>query len=335
MQTGDDKSGSSFDFEAIARQLASDLAPGGAAASNLPDGENKASSPAGDDFENIVISNGHGKLPKITLQHQPSSQQVEIYTYGAVVLSWKIAGTEHLWCSEQNEWVSGGKAIRGGIPLCFPQFGPYGSLVQHGFARISTWEISDTFVAEDGSVSAVLVLSSEIPSESISAWPHKFSAQYTVTLSNAGLETNFQVTNTDDKPFDFTMAFHNYIKTTDIADARIFGYEGAKYYDRLDNDKEGGPQEDTGAGVIVEKETDRIYLNTPEELALFDFTSLKVFKLKKTDTLPDATLWNPYGAGNCDPGWREFVCIEPACIAKPVKLNPGEKWCGSQLLGVE
>lgn len=190
-------------------------------------------------------------------------------------------------------------------------------------------------MAQDRSVSAVFELTSESGGAEVEKWPHKFTASYTVTLSNAGLETNLQVSNTDDKPFDFTMAFHNYIKTTEIADARVFGYEGVKFYDRLDGDKECGPEEDGGAGLMMTGETDRIYLNTPDELAAFDFGSLTVFKLKKTATLPDCTLWNPFGADGCDPGWKQFVCIEPAAVSTPVVLEPGQTWCGSQLLGIE
>jgi glucose-6-phosphate 1-epimerase len=190
-------------------------------------------------------------------------------------------------------------------------------------------------MAQDRSVSAVFGLSSESDEPEVAKWPHKFSAKYTVTLSIAGLETNLQVTNTGETPFDFTMAFHNYIRTTGIADARVFGYEGVKFLDRLDGDRECGPEEDTGAGLMLTEETDRVYLNTPEELATFDFGSLTVFKLKKTATLPDCTLWNPFGAEGCDPGWKQFVCVEPAAVATPAVLQPGEQWVGSQLLGVE
>jgi glucose-6-phosphate 1-epimerase len=329
-----DDSGSSFDFDAIARKLAADLAAQGIAASTMPDGR-------ADGFEAgagpLEVTIGNGEMPKVILRHASSSQEVEIYTYGAAVTSWKARGDENLWMSDLNKWEDGGKAIRGGIPICFPQFGAYGSLVAHGFARVSVWSIIDTFVAEDESVSAVFGLDSDMGATQpeIAKWPHKFSASYTVTLSNAGLETNLQVTNTGDKPFDFTMAFHNYIATSDVGDARIFGYEGVKYLDRLDGDKLCPPEEDTGAGLMLERETDRIYIDAPEELAMFDFASLKVFKLKKTPTLADATLWNPYGAEGADPGWKKFICVEPAAISTPAVVAPGEVWCGSQLLGVE
>lgn len=205
----------------------------------------------------------------------------------------------------------------------------------HGFARVATWEIEDTFMSEDGSVSAVFSLNSETDQEEVKKWPHQFSATYTVTLSLAGLETNLQVANTGETEFDFTMAFHNYIKSSDIADTRVFGYENVKFFDRLQGDKECGPEEDTGSGLMLAGETDRIYLDAPDELAAFDFGTLSVFKLKKTGTLPDCTLWNPFGEGGCDPGWKNFVCIEPASIVKPTKLQPGERWVGSQLLGLE
>lgn len=322
-----------FDLDAIARKLAADLQAQGVVPPGPPGASTEDAYDPG--LGPMEITTGNGEMPKVVLKHEASRQEVEIYTYGAAVVSWKVRGADYLWVSEENKWEQGGKAIRGGIPICFPQFGPYGDLVQHGFARISNWDINDTFVAEDGSVTAIFGLSSDSNEAGVKEWPHKFSATYTVTLSNAGLETNLQVENTDDKPFEFTMAFHNYIKTTLISDARIFGYEGLQYYDRLQGDKECGPQEDTGAGLLLTEETDRIYLDAPDELAAFDFGTLTVFKLKKTPTLSDATLWNPFGSEGCDPGWEKFVCIEPACISKPATLQPGESWCGSQLLGIE
>jgi glucose-6-phosphate 1-epimerase len=323
----------SVDFEDIAKKLAADLAAQGISGPKLFDDAGKESYNPG--VGPMEITEGNGGMPMVVLRHADSAQEVEIYTYGAAVTSWKTRGVDALWVSDENKWQLGGKAIRGGIPICFPQFGPYGDLVQHGFARVSDWQIEDTFVADDGSVTAVFVLSSDDKSDAIAAWPHKFSAKYTVTLSVIGMETNFQVTNTDDKPFDMTMAFHNYFKTSAVTDARVFGFEGLNYYNRLDGDKEEGPEQDTGAGILLEKETDRIYLNAPDELAMFDFATLKIVKIKKTATLPESTLWNPFGAAGADPGWEKFICVEPACVAKPATVAPGETWVGSQLLGVE
>lgn len=323
------------DFDDIAKQLQKELQ---IRRSVSPDDPNLPAMPTKEDLPQeqcIDISMGNNDMPKVTIRHPPSSQSADIYVYGAAVTSWKMKGEDHLWMSDTNKWEQGGKAIRGGIPICFPQFGPYGDLATHGFARVADWQIKDTMVNEDGSVTAVFVLDDEMGQEQVAKWPYKFQAEYMVTLSFAGLETKLTVVNKDDKPFSFTCAFHNYFKTTNIKDTRVFGFEKRKHLNRLDDDKEMPEQEDLGAGVMIDQETDRIYKDTPDELAIFDFASLKVLKIKKTDTMPDATMWNPFGAEGADPGWRDFICIEPACIAKPATLQPGETWMGAQLLGVE
>lgn len=323
------------DFDDIAKQLQKELQIRRSASpesANLPEMPSPDAPAEEQPFE---ITTGNNNMPKVIMRHIPSSQQVEVYTYGAAVTSWTTRGEDHLWLSDTNKWEVGGKAIRGGIPICFPQFGPYGDLVQHGFARVSDWEIRRTTVNDDGSVSAIFGLDNGMGQDPVSKWPYKFDAEYMVMLSFSGLETKLTITNKDDKPFSFTSAFHNYFKTTDVKDSRVFGFENKKWLNRLEDDKEMGPQEDTGAGILLTGETDRIYLDAPEELAVFDFASLKVLKIKKTSTLPEATLWNPYGAEGADPGWKQFLCIEPACIQSPAVLQPGESWVGAQLLGVE
>lgn len=282
------------------------------------------------------ITVGPNDMPKLNMRHPPSAQEISVFTYGAAVTSWTTRGEDHFWLSDTNKWEPKGKAIRGGIPICFPQFGPYGDLMQHGFARVSEWDIKNCMVNEDGSVSAVFGLSSEMKDqEGVQAWPYQFDAEYTVTLGYVGLETKLAVTNKGQEPIQFTAAFHNYFKATKVDNARVFGFEGCKFLNRLEGDKEMPAEEDTGSGFLIAQETDRIYLNAPEELAMFDFASLKVLKIKKTPTLGDATLWNPFGAEGADPGWENFVCIEPACITKPATVQPGETWVGAQLLGVE
>lgn len=321
------------DFDEIAKQLAKELQ----VRRSVPDGE-QPPFPKPDDppsEQAVEITYGNNEMPKVIIRHAPSMQTAEIYTYGAAVTSWTTRGEDHFWMSDTNKWETGGKAIRGGIPICFPQFGPYGDLVSHGFARNTVWEIRDTIINEDGSVSAIFGLSSESGHPQVALWPYKFDAEYTVTLSFVGLETKLAVTNKDDQEIPFTAAFHNYFKTSNVKDARVFGFEQIKHLNRLSADEDMPQQEDSGSGIMLTEETDRIYYNTPEELALFDFASLKVLKIKKTPSLPDATLWNPYGAEGCDPGWRNFICIEPACIVKPIVVPPGETWVGAQLLGVE
>lgn len=327
------------DFEKIAQQLSAELQKRTVSEEDL---KPMPPTDAPSSEQPIVVTEGNNEMPKVILRHPPSQQEVEIYIYGAAVTSWTTKGENHFWISDTNKWQSGGKPIRGGIPICFPQFGPYGNLATHGFARASNWKIRHSYVHEDNSVTANFGLTSESCDENddkyemIEEWGYKFDAEYSVTLSNIGLECKLSVKNLEkDKDLKFTCAFHNYFAVTNIKNSRVFGYEDTMYLDRLLNDKECAGETDEGSGLLVENELDRIYKNTPDELAMFDFGSMKVLKIKKTDTLKDATLWNPYGAEGADPGWENFICMEPACITNPAVVKPGDTWVGAQLLGVE
>jgi len=258
---------------------------------------------------------------------------VEVYTLGATVTTWKARGDDVLWVSKENKW-DGAKPIRAGIPLCFPQFGP-GPLAQHGFARLATWEVVFAGTLDDGSVQTVMTISDKTDNDVIREWGHAFTAEYAVTLSPTGLETSLRVVNTGTAAFDFTAAFHNYFAVTNVSEARVFGIEGLPYADRLNDGASGTEAADGGAGYLVDKAVDKLYSGAPEELAAFDFGALKVIKIKKSASLPDATVWNPFGEGGCDGGWKNFLCVEPAAAADKVVLEAGEEWLGAQLLGVE
>lgn len=237
----------------------------------------------------------------------------------------------HLLCPQ---FFFGCLFVRAGIPLCFPQFGP-GPLAQHGFARIATWEVVFAGTLDDGSVQTVMAISSDTDNEVIRQWGHAFTAEYAVTLSPTGLETSLRVVNTGTTAFDFTAAFHNYFAVTNVSEARVFGVESLPFQDRLADGATGTEAADGGAGYLVDKAVDKLYVGAPEELAVFDFGALKVLKIKKSATLPDVALWNPFGEGGCDGGWKNFVCVEPAAAADKVVLEAGEEWLGAQLLGVE
>ncbi|KAA8491994.1 putative glucose-6-phosphate 1-epimerase [Porphyridium purpureum] len=282
-----------------------------------------------------LVGKGNGDLGKVTLSHETSNQTVEVYALGATVTSWKSGKEENFFTSKVASW-DGSKPIRAGIPICWPQFGPYGPLPTHGFARNVTWKVLSTSTEADGSVSATFGLDSSNESELVKAWAGaSFDAQYSVILSGEGLETTLRVKNTGDKPFSFTFSLHNYFQISDVTQTKVFGLDKLNYMDRLANEAIVFEDDDSGAGVNVTEETDRIYYGAPEELALLDTSTLRLIKMKKTPSLPDATLWNPFGGEGCDPGWKNFICVEPAAVKDPVKLAPGAEWVGGQLLGAE
>jgi Aldose 1-epimerase len=132
---GGDAAGGAFDFDAIARKLAADLSAQGIAPPTLPgQGVVQQVDVDEDGLGALEVTTGEGGMAMVILRHKESNQAVEIYTYGAAVTSWKARGAECLWMSELNAWEEGGKAIRGGIPICFVRFARRGGAARRGRA---------------------------------------------------------------------------------------------------------------------------------------------------------------------------------------------------------
>ncbi|KAL3744027.1 hypothetical protein ACJRO7_013302 [Eucalyptus globulus] len=130
------------------------------------------------------------------------------------------------------------KAIRGGIPICFPQFSNHGSLEQHGFARNRVWSIdNDPAPLPTNSTSKACVDLIFKPSDDdLKIWPHSFEFRLRVALGPGGdLMLTSRIRNTDAKPFTFTFAYHTYFSVSDISEVRVEGLETLDYLDNLQN----------------------------------------------------------------------------------------------------
>ena len=110
-----------------------------------------------------------------------------------------------------------GKAIRGGVPIVWPQFGP-GVLPQHGFARVKNWRLGKTSTTD--SVSVDLNLSDD--DETLKVWPHKFNLTVTIRLTARSFHQELTVDNRDDHGFDFTALFHTYFTVSDIKATKVY-----------------------------------------------------------------------------------------------------------------
>ena len=276
----------------------------------------------------IEVGPGRNGMQKLQLIRDERNT-AEIYLNGAHVTSWRSAGEEILFLSEQSRFADG-KPIRGGIPLVFPQFGS-GNLPQHGFARTSLWEIASTRVVDSGEVEVVLALNDSDATRGV--WNHAFSAELVVSLTER-LRTELRVTNSDTEAFEFSAALHTYFALSDIGAAHIAGLKGSKYLDSL---KERQKFKESGERVIFEGEVDRIYLSTPDEVSVVDEVSGRCIRIRKIG-FPDAVVWNPWvdkARRMQDFGDEEFqgmVCVEAGAVASPVRLEPGRTWHGTQTL---
>ena len=252
--------------------------------------------------------------------------------HGAHVCAWEPAdgGGGRLFLSERAAFVPP-KAIRGGIPLCFPQFSDLGPLAaQHGFARNSRWEATTPVVAGPGRAAFVL---REGPPE----WGQPCRARLDILVGGQELELTFEVQNPGPGYLEFTFALHTYFAVADVAGTRVEGLGGCRYLDSL----QGRAEREEGAeAVTFAEEVDRIYLATPRELRVVDGTGGRAVRIIKRG-LPDAVVWNPWEEKSrrmgdfADDEFHKMVCVEAGAIQPPIRLAPGETWQAAQLLRAE
>lgn len=256
--------------------------------------------------------------------------RAEVYPHGAHVTSWRLAsGEERLFLSDKSAFEPG-VAIRGGIPVIFPQFASLGPLLKHGFARIVEWETIRTGRTSSGKGEAQLRLTSSPTTREI--WPHDFEATVVVSIAGMSLSVALSVINRGAPGLTFTAALHTYLAVDDVRDVTISGLGGLTY---RDSESGGNAARQAEAELRVSGKLDRIYFDVPGALEVRD-------RLRRTRVamsgFPDAVIWNPGPDGGAalpdlEPGgWRRMICVESAVIGRPVTLAAGERWTGLQTI---
>ncbi|XP_021911046.1 putative glucose-6-phosphate 1-epimerase, partial [Carica papaya] len=209
------------------------------------------------------------------------------------------------------------KAIRGGIPVCFPQFGNLGSLEQHGFARNRLWSFdndpSPLPPANSPSTVDLILRSSE---DVLKIWPRSFELRLRITLSPGKLTIIPRVRNTDNKPFSFMFALRNYLSVSDISEVRVEGLETLDFFDNLMHRERYTEQADA---ITFDGEIDRVYLDTPTKIAIIDHEKKRTFELRK-EGMPDSVVWNPWDKKAKalldlgDEDYKTMLCVDSAAI---------------------
>ena len=275
-------------------------------------------------------------LPVVTLQAR-SGERAVVALFGAQVLSWTLAEGKELLYLSPKAVLDRSAAIRGGIPVCWPQFNRRGPLVKHGFARVVPWRVLEQ---SDAAVTLRLTRA-DVPeallqdAQGIMAWPHDFEVDLTVRLLSARLDVQLQVRNTGAQAFAFTTALHSYLGVDDVAALAISGADGQRYWDAVTG---ADPEYPVQQGDIVfAGEVDRVYPALPRATLQQASHWLRV---SQPASMAQTVVWNP-GAALCASlpdlpadGYRRFVCVEAAQIDTAVTLEPGQAWQGGQTLQV-
>jgi len=250
----------------------------------------------------------------------------DICLYGAHITSFRPANSsEILWMSPDSLFEVG-KPIRGGIPVCFPWFGPHKSdaqLPQHGFGRLMYWEVISTLTLANGETKVVLQLSSS--EETKAYWPYDFLAQLTVVVGST-LKVILKVTNTSSDTFEYGCALHSYFALSSIENLGIEGLQNTTYYNQLTG--ENGLQEEEILHVY--EPLTRHYLDTESPVMIEDTVFRKKVRVAKEGSKV-TTVWNPGEEASRaivdlpDDGYETFVCVETVnAFTNLISLSAGE-----------
>jgi D-hexose-6-phosphate mutarotase len=231
---------------------------------------------------------------------------------GAQVLAFQ-PGNAHpvLWLSESSVYAPG-KPIRGGIPICWPWFGPHPTdptKPQHGFARNRMWTVRESRISPEGATELRLGLTDS--PETRNLWPHAFDLELVVSLTTT-LTLTLTARNPGRAPFTCSGALHSYFEVADINSVAVHGLQDTDYFDKITATAghQAGPVRITG-------ETDRVYQNTTAECVITDPGNRRMLRVGKRGS-HSTVVWNPWEAGAArladfdDRGYLRMICVETA-----------------------
>ena len=266
---------------------------------------------------------GNSGLPKVQISTPLASG--EMYLHGGHVTSWRPAGAQEVFFVSPHSLWQDGKAIRGGVPICFPWFGDKADdphAPAHGFVRTRSWQLET--VTQNGGAVAVTMFT-ENDETTRRWWPFDFRLVHRATFGTE-LVLQLVMSNTGSQPLRFEEALHAYHNVGDALKARVSGLDGVHYLDKTDSFREKVQQGE----VAIEKETDRVYLNTSNPLELSDDVLRRTIQITKRDS-STTVVWNPVEKAPTLPDlgedqWKRMLCIETSNVSSSaVDLEAGQQ----------
>ncbi|UTV26894.1 D-hexose-6-phosphate mutarotase [Photobacterium atrarenae] len=223
-----------------------------------------------------------------------------------------------IWLSEKAEFDHQ-KAIRGGIPVCWPWFGK-AAAPSHGFARLSEWHLQEHRENETG---VMISLRLEDSDATRTLWPHKFQNLLTFEIGRE-LRVSLTTTNTDSHHWSYSGALHTYFTVADIRDTLISGM-GKHFLDST----QGNIACEGEKELHFSGETDRVYTSPKNPITIHDRRHQRQVQVSN-EGHDSAVIWNPWQALStsmtdmADTSFETMVCVEAAIHEFPVELAPGQ-----------
>lgn len=271
------------------------------------------SSPSSDRAAISSLSRGELSVFRLAGAHST----LEVALQGAQVIDWTIPGTPPVLFISPKSGFLPGTAIRGGVPLVFPWFGPKPGdprAAQHGFARVGDWTLESASVEAGGACVMAMTLADDERTRAV--WPHAFGTRFVVSAGRQ-LRLGLEIRNTGASPYTFEAALHTYLAVSDVRRIRVHGLENTDYLDKVG----GAVRKREGAAPITfTGETDRVYLDTTSACTVEDPDWKRRIVVAKSGSR-STVVWNPWiekarTMGDLgEAAWTGMVCIETANAA--------------------
>ena len=273
-------------------------------------------------YERVKFIEGKGGLPFIQVRNDQASALIS--SYAGQVLSFQPQGVaEDLLFLSEKAFFQPGKAIKGGVPICWPWFGPDPEGLgrpAHGFVRNRQWNVIG--VEADNSAESKLVLGLQDSPETREIWPYAFELLLEIIVGST-LGLTLITRNTGQQAFVLTQALHTYFQVGDIDQVKVRGLETKDYLDKVD---EGKRKAQSGA-VMIDDEVDRIYLDVDQEMIIEDPSLQRLIRITSSGS-KTAVVWNPWSRISAqmtdlnDEDYRNLLCVETANAAQEVVELP-------------
>lgn len=282
----------------------------------------------------VVFKEGPGGQPVVEVCNQ--SATATIVLQGAHLIAWAPNGEQQvIWLSQDAKFAKG-KSIRGGVPVCWPWFGPHDSnkdFPAHGYARMVPWEVTEASTDQGITRIGFRIVQDE---KAKAMWPHDCELEMVYSIGKK-LGIQLRTRNTGNQAFVIGEALHTYFEVGDVSRMTIDGLEGCPYLDKVDNFKR---KQQSGA-VSINEEVDRIYLESAADCVINDPVMQRRIRIEKQGS-QSTIVWNPWiekanQMGDLGPnGYLKMICVESANAAEDVvNIAPGKEHCLSVSYSIE
>lgn len=269
---------------------------------------------------------GDGGLPFISIKNASATALISLY--GGQVLAFQPVGSpKNLLFLSNKAYYGNKKAIRGGIPVCWPWFGPDPKGLNrpsHGFARNSLWTVAKTDTKSNFITQIKLQLMPNIVSKEL--WPHDFDLTLEITIGSS-LILELVTRNTGDRTFSISQALHAYFQIGNIDQVQVLGLENTHFLDKLDRDQK---KQQLGS-ITIANEIDRIYTEFNNPITIVDPVLNRQIQIQSFGN-KTAVVWNPWAKNSAkmadlnNDDYQQFICVEASNTGPDIiEIGPGQE----------